>query len=303
MISTYYVCSDIHDDLPALEIFADFVRAQGAAGMFVLGDLALRPYTKKSLDDFLLTKDALTFIAEKRAHTYSIFKEMKSLLEQTGVPFLIVPGNYDSKTEFETVFKRQNVHEQEFRLKDAVVLGYGGSNAYAPHLGILYQLHELVDFNENKLCSLLEESQPEIILVHTPPLDMCDNQYDGRHVGSLELYNYLVDPNLKKSPKLVLCGHVHEAGPSGRNPKGIKGIIGYQHPCTGQFTLVVNPGNLGQFEIVDPDTLRPLWQTPHRTFARVDLEENGTLKKLVQYFLSAPRQGISNVKKLDEFSF
>ncbi|MEK6969968.1 MAG: metallophosphoesterase [Nanoarchaeota archaeon] len=298
MVSTYYVCSDIHDDVPALAVFTDFVQAKGAAGIFVLGDLSLRPYTEKSLDDFLLTKDAETFIAEKRAHTSSMYTEMNTLLKQAGIPYWVIPGNYDSKTEFETVFGKQNMHEQEVYLEDAKVFGYGSSDVFALHLEILFQFGELVDFDENKLRSQLEESNPDLILVHTPPLEMCDNRYDGRHMGALGLGKYLSNPNLKKSPKLILCGHVHEAGPSGRNPHSIKGLVGYQHPKTGQFTLVVNPGNLGKFELVDPSSLRPLMYIPHRTFVSVDLERDGTLRKVVQYALADDDK---NIQKLAEF--
>lgn len=298
MVSTYYVCSDIHDDLSALAVFTDFVQAQGAAGMFVLGDLSLRPYTKKSLDDFLLTKDAETFIAEKRAHTHSMYTELNAILKQTGIPYWVIPGNYDSKWEFETVFGKQNAHKWQFYLEDARVLSYGGSDVSAPHLNILFRLGELVPFNEPELRSQLEATQPGLILVHTPPLEMCDNRYDGGHMGALELGKYLINPDLEKSPKLILCGHVHEAGPSGRNPNSIKGVVGYQHPKTGQFTWVVNPGNLGKFELVDPSSLRPLMYIPHRTFVSVDLERDGTPRKVVQYALADDNK---NIQKLAEF--
>ncbi len=301
MVSTYYVCADIHDDLQALDAFTDFVQAQGAAGMFVLGDLSLRPYTKKSLDDFLLTKDAETFIVEKRSQTRYMYEQMQYLLGRTGIPYWVVPGNYDSRWEFELVFGPQNVHKQQSYLEDARMLGYGGSNVFAPHLDILFRLDEIVTFDEQELSSLLNQSNPDLVLVHTPPLGMCDTRYDGRHMGSPELYNYLADSCLQKSPKLILCGHVHEAGPSGRNPNSIKGLVGYQHPRTGQVTLVVNPGNLGKFELVDPSSLRTLIHIPHRTFVSVDLETDGTPRRVIQYFLTASDDKYRSVQKLDEF--
>lgn len=163
------------------------------------------------------------------------------------------------------------------------------------------KMGEKFEFNPSDLAKLLVESEPDIILLHTPPYLLCDNTYQGQNWGAPKVTQYLAHPNLKKSPKLIAAGHVHEAGPSGNNPAGVKGLTGYQHPQTGKVTMVVNPGNLGRFELVNPHNLDTHLKLPYGTFNRVDLEEDGSLKKLVQYALDTLNRGIGNVRQIREF--
>jgi uncharacterized protein len=47
----------------------------------------------------------------------------------------------------------------------------------------------------------------DIIISQGPPLDCLDRTISGRHIGSPALQAYI----LEHQPKLVVCGHVHEA--------------------------------------------------------------------------------------------
>jgi uncharacterized protein len=47
----------------------------------------------------------------------------------------------------------------------------------------------------------------DIIVSHGLPLDCLDRTNSGRHIGSPALQAYI----LEHQPKLVVCGHVHEA--------------------------------------------------------------------------------------------
>jgi hypothetical protein len=57
----------------------------------------------------------------------------------------------------------------------------------------------------------------QIVLSHSPPLNCCDQATGGRYIGSPGLRDYI----RRYEPRLVVCGHVHEAagyGVIGRTP-------------------------------------------------------------------------------------
>lgn len=47
----------------------------------------------------------------------------------------------------------------------------------------------------------------DIVVSHCPPYGYCDKTRDGTHIGSPGLLTYIE----QHKPKLVICGHVHEA--------------------------------------------------------------------------------------------
>ncbi len=63
------------------------------------------------------------------------------------------------------------------------------------------------DFRKMKLNSLLRENKNSILITHNPPYGVVDKSYNGEHVGSKIIANAIK----KYNPKLVLCGHIHEA--------------------------------------------------------------------------------------------
>ncbi|HLD00961.1 MAG TPA: metallophosphoesterase [Candidatus Nanoarchaeia archaeon] len=249
-LQTHYLCSDLHDDVEALEVFADFVQAQGANGIQVLGDLALRPYSKSDLDEYYLTKNLDLFIERKRNHAQITLREMKRILNSSGVPYNVIPGNYDSNKDLEAVFGMNNLHRQSLFLGEAKTTGYGGADDYPPHISILAEKGEIVPFDNQELYDLLVAEQPAIGIIHTPPQRLCDDRYNGHHVGTPASATYLV----RYSPKQIWSGHIHEAGPNGSNPNGVKGVAAYQGRKG--WTVVLNPGNLGRWETIYPDHYR-----------------------------------------------
>jgi len=86
-------------------------------------------------------------------------------------------------------------------------------------------------FREKTLNKLLKEFKRPIVISHSPPYGFVDKVYSGKHVGS----KILLKAIKKHQPKLVLCGHVHEA-------KG-KAKIGK--------TQVINLGCCDDYEIIE----------------------------------------------------
>lgn len=163
---------------------------------------------------------------------------------------------------------------------------------------MLNQIGEIVPFDHNELYNFLKKEEPEIVLTHNPPYNFCDDMFNGQNVGTPATEAYIQE----NSPKLVLAGHIHEAGPSGNNPRGIKGVARHNDPHYGD-TIIINPGNLGRFELLTFPELKTHMQFDYGTFSELYLEDNGTPKKVVQYSLSAPGRKVGKVNKLEEITF
>lgn len=83
---------------------------------------------------------------------------------------------------------------------------------------------------EKKLNKLLKENKDAVLICHNPPYGIVDKAFNGKHVGS----KIILKAIKKYQPKLVLCGHIHEA-------KG-KGKIGE--------TKIYNLGWHGNYKII-----------------------------------------------------
>lgn len=300
-MKTIYACSDIHDDTQALEAFAKYAQAQGADHLACLGDLALRPYTAQDLASLARTKDVSTFLAAREKRSSQNLRAMKTILDAAGIDYTVIPGNYDGKLD--AVFGERDLHGKTRQLGSAKVFGYGGADAFPDHIGLLVQIgqhldrEEIVNFSHQELYDKLTAEKPAIGFIHNPPHQLCDDMFNGQHVGTKATTQHI----LEYGPKLIMSGHIHEAGPNGNNPNGVRGVAGYQNPQTG-MTVVINPGNLGRFELIHPSTLEPIRAFDYGTFVRVDIEEDGTPKKLVQYSLQTKDRSVGQVRTLEEIT-
>ncbi|MBI4150640.1 metallophosphoesterase family protein [Candidatus Woesearchaeota archaeon] len=218
-----YACGDVHDDVEALQGFARYVATQGADHILFNGDFSLRPYMPAQLQALVQSRDVSAFIAAKRATNGKLLAELKRILTSTSVPFSVVPGNYDPSLEgiFET-----ELHRKTSRIGEAKVFGYGGADAGPAHIDLLVRLGEIIPFDHRQLYDDLQREQPAIALVHNPPAGLCDDMFNGENVGTPATTKYIIERGLAK---LVVSGHIHEAGPLGANPHGVRGLSGYQH--------------------------------------------------------------------------
>jgi len=80
-----------------------------------------------------------------------------------------------------------------------------------------------------RLNKLLRKNKKAILLSHAPPYGYLDKIHSGKHVGS----KFLLDAIKKNSPKLVLCGHIHEA--KGKTNIGKTEI--YNLGCCGDYKI------------------------------------------------------------------
>lgn len=84
---------------------------------------------------------------------------------------------------------------------------------------------------ESKLYRMLNEDKDSILISHNPPYGVVDKIFNGKHVGSK-----ILEKAIKKyQPKLVLCGHIHEAKGEGKIGK----------------TKIYNLGSYGDYKILE----------------------------------------------------
>lgn len=303
----WMICSDIHDDVEALVRFADFAQARDVDRVMLLGDLNLRPYKKEHLDTLLGAvsgsvlddKVRSSFVSDKRTHSRTILTEMKSIIDNSGIPYSVIPGNYDGNQDMESVFSNINLHKKTAMIRDAKVAGYGGAGANPPHIMLLNQLGEMDEFDNYELFNWLYQNSADVCLIHNPPRDHCDTMFNGANVGTEATTEYI----RMHSPKLVLSGHIHESGPNAKNPRGVDGVSTYVNPETNAKTVILNPGNLGRFELINHQTLDAYMKFPGGTFMEASVEPNGVVTRVIAYTMEGPNRTVSEVRKLYERNF
>jgi Icc-related predicted phosphoesterase len=302
MVRNLYVMSDTHDDLEAVRRALDYAEAEGLENSRIIhaGDLSLRPYTKDSLDRLVESKDISDFLSEKRAHNEGILKGYNELFESSGMPFTVIPGNYDGNLR--KIFGENDIHNRSIEIGGIKMVGYGaGGNLdeewIGPgHIQLLLQMGEIELFKSDDLRNLLERNHPDIAVIHNPPYGFCDDMFNGQHVGTPTSTKYMQHND---GLKLILSGHIHEAGPNGNNPNGVRGIARIERE-SGEGTIIINPGNLGRFDLIDSRTLENARTFDYGTFARVDVEDDGTPIKVIQYSVQEKGKTIGEVRILNE---
>ncbi|MBI4145673.1 metallophosphoesterase family protein [Candidatus Woesearchaeota archaeon] len=311
-MQTLWIGSDVHGDVDALEQMVRYATAQGVRNsrLVVAGDLSLRAYTLDQANRYAAESDqALEDAPDAFRGAQTAFKSaardhnvrntlgpMKTILERSGMPFNVIPGNYDHN--FTDVFGAANLHLASTRFGGAKVFGYGGADEGPGHLwgnkfvwnGIdvridMRKLLEICPFDHDELYGALVREQPDIAIVHNPPLGLCDDMFDGNNVGTHATRKFMLERLHARRPlKLGISGHVHEAGPNGNNPHHVAGINGLVEGAL--KTVVVNPGNLGRYAMINKDTLAEVRAFPYGTFIRVDCEDDGTPRACEQYSLT-----------------
>ena len=287
------IVSDIHEDYESFEKAVDFLSTKNIDHLIIPGDFILKPYTKEDFEEFKKTEDQKRFLEKFFVNSKNILEESKKILDNSEIPYLIVPGNYDI-TSINDVFQLKNIDNIKTNLDGLNIFGYGGSDSYAEHM---YPFRDfLTRFDHEGLYNALDENKPDIILLHNPPYKLCDDLYDGRNVGTPAAKIYIINKMKEdkgEEPKLVIAGHIHEAGPTGKNPNGVKGVKRFGN------TVIVNPGNVGRFGLFEFGTLKPVIpmdKLEYGTFSEVDI--NGSVNKVTHFSVKN-----NEIKTLEEIVF
>ncbi len=281
-----FVIADTHGDLETLGKALSFVKAEKPDLLLLAGDYApLAPHSEEEFEqhtkDGIPDREALSkLILVNAARSYA---KMEQMLDAVGVPALMVPGNHDI-SNYVDHFKDKDLHlkartlgsvvPSAGSLEDLVIAGCGSVEdedsfwLVPPYgLGIVH--------TERELYAFLEARQPDILLLHNPPLKTVDGEPvrapDGRSVhwrwiGSLAARRHLAEHAGEGRPRLVVGGHLHAPN-----------LITYAGAA------VVNPGNLGRYGPVLRDGTVLAGDEPYGTFCEVRLSPSGEVTEVRRY--------------------
>ncbi|MES2196238.1 MAG: metallophosphoesterase [Pseudomonadota bacterium] len=134
-----------------------------------------------------------------------------NVLRRMTVPFVLVPGNHD---DLGALFAAcadwplaHLLHGQSVVIDGVPFFGIGlGSGVIDPE-----RWNMVLDEAEAEQMLTLCPARA-VLVSHSPPLGIADQQKDGRHAGSAALRDAIV----QHQPRITICGHVHNAwGQSG----------------------------------------------------------------------------------------
>lgn len=140
--------------------------------------------------------------------------ETLEILKKCLAPVILVHGNHDDPNEIsrycESWQDGHYLHGNAVTIGGQPFFGLGGEipsrNSYP------WNASE----TEAQATELLNHCPEDAILItHTPPLGVADLQNNGEHEGSAAIHAATSD----QKPKLVLCGHIHNAW-------GMQGCVG-----------------------------------------------------------------------------
>ena len=139
------------------------------------------------------------------ANMRSGLEETIEVLAAIGKPTILVPGNSESREELENACGKWRsatvLHGSGATVEDLQFYGLGGGIPVTPFGSWSY------DFDEEQAESMLKDCPKECILVtHSPPKGAGDLSSSGQNFGSEAIRAAII----AKTPKLAVCGHIHE---------------------------------------------------------------------------------------------
>lgn len=122
-------------------------------------------------------------------------------------PTILVPGNSESYEELEEACQGWTsahvLHGNGMELDGISFFGIGGGIPITPFGSWSY------DFSEEEAENLGADCPDHAVLIsHSPPKGVLDRSSIGLHLGSKTIRKIIEI----KSPRLVVCGHIHESG-------------------------------------------------------------------------------------------
>jgi Icc-related predicted phosphoesterase len=132
--------------------------------------------------------------------------EAISALAGIETPTVLVPGNNESYDDLKESVGRlwpaaRVLHGDQIEIDGQVFFGLGAGIPTTPW-DWSFDLDE-----QHAEAALGELPESAVLVVHSPPRGHCDATSEGLHLGSAAILAAIEN----QSPKLAVCGHIHEA--------------------------------------------------------------------------------------------
>lgn len=139
----------------------------------------------------------------------SLRRDLNRVIEWLKVikkPTILVPGNAESYDELVAACRDWSsakvLHGNGVEIQGQLFFGIGGGIPVTPFGSWSW------DFTEDQAERLLNKCPKNTVLIsHSPPKGILDKSSFGLHLGSKSIKKFIQE----KSPKLVVCGHIHES--------------------------------------------------------------------------------------------
>jgi uncharacterized protein len=163
-------------------------------------------------------------------------------LASYNLPLIILRGNMfftiDEQLYFSNLLKKHNINYIEIeclKIKDLnfVIMDMifeKWAYSWLNDENFLEKVTQANKSKERRLNKLLKENPNSILITHNPPYEHVDVAYNGKHVGSKIILRAIK----KHQPKIVLCGHIHEA--KGESKIGKTKV--YNLGCCGDYKII-----------------------------------------------------------------
>ncbi|MGP6087231.1 metallophosphoesterase family protein [Antarctobacter jejuensis] len=133
-----------------------------------------------------------------------------ALLEGMQAPMLVVPGNCETAEELRAAALPGTtvLHGEATEVAGLTFFGLGGGIPITPFGSWSF------DLTEGEATAMLDRcKQADVLITHSPPKGIADVTSTGLSVGSTAIR----DATQRLSPRLAVCGHVHDCwGQEGR---------------------------------------------------------------------------------------
>jgi Icc-related predicted phosphoesterase len=207
------VLGDVHGELDRLATVLGWLAREPIDLALLVGDIGVDPTRVAPLRRLL-----------RERHDASVRAVLERVESRLDCPVVFVPGNHDLPDPPGDV-PAVNADRETVEVLGLRIAGLGGAGP--ARFGFPYEWSdEAADRALEELLPATAEP-PDVLLCHTPPAgSRLDRTARGEHVGSRSVRAWLA----RRSPRLFVCGHIHEAA-------GIERVEGV--PC-------LNAGALGE---------------------------------------------------------
>ncbi|MFA5061376.1 MAG: metallophosphoesterase [Candidatus Pacearchaeota archaeon] len=201
---------------------------------------------KNKIDLIICVGEVFPINRMKNGTGYADFKNGERIIKKISsynLPSIILRGNmfFNKKEQkyFSNLLKKYNLDYKEIgslKIKNLSIIicdmiferwAYNWLNDKS----FLDKVTKTNKSREVLLNKLLKENPNSILVCHNPPYGYVDVTYSKKHVGSRIIFKAIKS----HQPKIVLCGHIHEA--KGKAKIG-KTII-YNLGCCGDYKIIV----------------------------------------------------------------